>query len=114
MADEAPLSQVISNLLTNAVKFVPPGEKPLVHVRSEQREDRVRLWVEDSGIGIPPQYRSQLFGMFQRLPARRNYEGTGIGLAIVRKATERMGGTVGMEANAPKGCRFWIELKGST
>lgn len=114
MADEAPLGQVISNLLGNAVKFVPAGEKPIVHVRSEQKGDRVRLWVEDSGIGIAPQYRSQLFGMFQRLPAKKDYEGTGIGLAIVRKATERMGGAVGMEANEPKGCRFWIELRSST
>ncbi len=114
MADEAPLGQVISNLLGNAVKFVPSGEKPIVHVRSEQKHNRVRLWVKDSGIGIPLQYRSQLFGMFQRLPAKRNYEGTGIGLAIVRKATERMGGAVGMEANEPKGCRFWIELRSST
>jgi len=113
MADEAPLGQAISNLLTNAVKFVAPGTKPVVRVRSEQIEERVRLWIEDSGIGIAPQYRNQLFGMFQRLPAKKEYEGTGIGLAIVRKAVERMGGTVGMETNEPSGCRFWIELKGS-
>jgi signal transduction histidine kinase len=114
MADEAPLGQAISNLLSNAVKFVLPGTKPVVRVRSEQVNERVRLWVEDSGIGIAPKYRPQLFGMFQRLPAKKNYEGTGIGLAIVRKAVERMGGTVGMESNEPSGCRFWIELKGST
>jgi signal transduction histidine kinase len=114
MADEAPLGQAISNLLTNAVKFVPVGAKPVVQVRSEQFEGRVRLWIEDSGIGIAPQYKNQLFGMFQRLPAKKEYEGTGIGLAIVRKAVERMGGSVGMEANEPTGCRFWIELKGST
>jgi signal transduction histidine kinase len=114
MADEAPLGQAISNLLTNAVKFVPSDAKPVVRVRSEQIAERVRLWIEDSGIGIAPQYRNQLFGMFQRLPAKREYEGTGIGLAIVRKAVERMGGSVGMEANEPTGCRFWIELKGST
>jgi signal transduction histidine kinase len=112
MADEAPLGQIIFNLLSNAVKFVPPGEKPCVRVRSESRDDRIRLWVEDLGIGIPPQHRGQLFGMFQRLPAKKDYEGTGIGLAIVRKAVERMGGSVGMEANEPTGCRFWVELNG--
>jgi signal transduction histidine kinase len=112
MADDAPLGQAISNLLTNAVKFVAQGTKPVVRIRSEQIQQHVRLWVEDSGIGIAPQYRKQLFGMFQRLPAKKNYEGTGIGLAIVRKAVERMGGSVGMEANEPAGCRFWIELKG--
>jgi len=114
MADEAPLGQAISNLLANAVKFVTPGAKPVVRVRSEQNNDRVRIWVEDFGIGIAQQYRQQLFGMFQRLPAKKNYDGTGIGLAIVRKAVERMGGSVGMEPNEPHGCRFWIELKGST
>jgi signal transduction histidine kinase/DNA-binding response OmpR family regulator len=114
MADEAPLGQAISNLLTNAIKFVSSGEKPVVHVRSEQMAERVRLWVEDFGIGIAPQYRKQLFGMFQRLPAKEHYEGTGIGLAIVRKAVERMGGSVGMEDNEPKGSRFWIELKAAT
>jgi signal transduction histidine kinase len=114
MADEAPLGQVISNLLSNAVKFVSPGDKPVVRVHSEARQERIRLWVEDSGIGIASQYRGQLFGMFQRLPAKKNYEGTGIGLAIVRKAVERMGGSVGMEANEPIGCRFWIELKNPT
>jgi signal transduction histidine kinase len=114
MADEAPLGQVISNLLTNAVKFVAPGAKPVVQVRSEQRDERVRIWVEDSGVGIAPQYRRQLFGMFQRLPSKKEYEGTGIGLAIVRKTVERMGGSVGMEPNEPLGCRFWLELKGST
>jgi signal transduction histidine kinase len=114
MADEAPLGQVLSNLLTNAVKFVAPGAKPVVRVRSEQRDERVRIWVEDSGVGIAPQYRQQLFGMFQRLPSKKEYEGTGIGLAIVRKAVERMGGSVGMEPNEPLGCRFWLELKGST
>jgi signal transduction histidine kinase len=114
MADEAPLLQALSNLLTNAVKFVTPGTKPVVRVRSEQKDERVRIWVEDSGIGIAPQYKQQLFGMFQRLPSKKEYEGTGIGLAIVRKAVERMGGSVGMEPNEPVGCRFWLELKGST
>lgn len=114
MADESPLGQAISNLLTNAVKFVPSNTKPVVRVRSEQMEERVRVWIEDSGIGVAPQYRKQLFGMFQRLPGKKEYEGTGIGLAIVRKAVERMGGSVGMESNEPTGSRFWIELKGST
>jgi PAS domain S-box-containing protein len=110
MGDEGRLGQAISNLVSNAVKFVPPEEKPVVRVRSELAGNRVRIWVEDQGIGIPPQHRGKLFGMFQRLPANRPYEGTGIGLAIVRKAVEVMGGSVGMESNEPKGSRFWIEL----
>ncbi len=110
LADEVPLSQAITNLLANAVKFVEPGQKAQVTVRSEISGNKVRIWVEDQGVGIPEQHRDKLFGMFQRLPSKSKFEGTGIGLAIVRKAAERMGGTVGMEANAPKGSRFWIEL----
>jgi signal transduction histidine kinase len=111
MADEARLGQAISNLLSNAVKFVAPGENPVVRVRSEDLGERVRIWVEDHGIGIPMQHRGKLFGMFQRLPSDQTYEGTGIGLAIVRKAVEVMGGSVGIESNEPKGSRFLIELR---
>ncbi|MGZ8938554.1 MAG: ATP-binding protein, partial [Limisphaerales bacterium] len=110
-ADGASLGQALLNLLSNAVKFVDAGEKATVQVRSEKIGDRVRIWIEDQGIGIPPPHREKLFGMFQRLPTARRYEGTGIGLAIVRKAVERMGGKVGMESNEPRGSRFWIELQ---
>ena len=112
LADDVPLGQAITNLLSNAVKFVDSGVKPRIIVRSEEIGENIRIWVEDSGVGIPERHRDKLFGMFQRLPAKSPVEGTGIGLAIVRKAAERMGGKVGMEPNEPKGSRFWIELKG--
>jgi signal transduction histidine kinase len=70
----------------------------------------VRLWVEDNGIGIDPQYHQKIFGMFERLVSDREFEGTGIGLAIVHKAVERMGGRVGVESQPGDGSRFWIEL----
>jgi signal transduction histidine kinase len=111
LADDVPLSQAITNLLSNAVKFVEPGTKARVTVRSESiGKNRVRIWIEDQGIGIPERHRDKLFGMFQRMPSKTNFEGTGIGLAIVRKAAERMRGKVGMEPNQPRGSRFWIEL----
>src|SRR5206468_1028463 len=66
----------------------------------------VRLWFEDHGIGIPPQYQERIFGMFQQLDKR--YEGTGIGLALVRKTVERMEGKVGVESEPGKGSRFWL------
>lgn len=110
-ADDAALNQALSNLLGNAVKFVAPGTKPVVKVHSKKIGDRVRIWVDDEGLGIPPQHWNKLFGMFQRLPGSLHFEGTGIGLAIVRRAVERMGGQVGMEPNTPQGSRFWIELK---
>jgi PAS domain S-box-containing protein len=108
--DDASLLQAISNVLSNAVKFVAPGVKPQVKVWTEQRGAMVRLWVEDNGIGIKPELQSKLFGMFQRLRPNDGYDGTGIGLAIVRKAVERMGGKVGMESDGQRGSRFWIEL----
>jgi signal transduction histidine kinase len=107
---EPSLSQAISNLLNNAVKFVLPGRPPRIHVWSEPGENRLRLWVEDNGIGIMPAHQKRLFAMFERVHPDESYEGTGIGLAIVRKAVERMGGKVGVESDGVSGSRFWIEL----
>jgi signal transduction histidine kinase len=109
IAHEPSLLQALSNLLSNAVKFVAPGVKPEVKLHSERQGNRLRLWVDDNGIGIKPEYRSRLFGLFERIHNGKQYEGTGIGLAIVRKSVERMGGKVGMESNG-KGSQFWIEL----
>ncbi len=109
-ANEAFLTQCVSNLLSNAVKFVKPGDRAKVRVWSEELEERVRLWFEDNGIGIPPDAYRRIFGIFQRLHAQREYEGTGIGLAVVKKAAERMGGKVGLESVLGKGSKFWIEL----
>ena len=79
------LVQCFSNLIGNAVKFVPAERRPEVRVYSEPSGDgRVRLWVEDNGIGIAREDYSRIFGLFQRL--EKKFEGTGIGLAIVRRA----------------------------
>jgi PAS domain S-box-containing protein len=103
------LTQCFANLLGNAVKFVGPGVRPRVTVRSEPANGVSRIWIEDNGIGIPIHAQQRLFRMFQRLTS--GYEGTGIGLAIVRKVVERMGGKVGAESQAGKGSRFWVELR---
>jgi PAS domain S-box-containing protein len=110
VAHEPSLTQAISNLLNNAVKFVNRGELPKVQIWSERRDGRVRLWVEDNGIGIKPEHQQRLFGMFERVHDGKKYEGTGIGLAIARKAVERMGGRIGVESDGITGSRFWIEL----
>jgi signal transduction histidine kinase len=107
--NEAFLTQVFSNLLSNAVKFVAPGTKPVVRVWAETRADRVRIFVQDNGIGIPPEQQKKLFAIFQRVS--KTYDGTGIGLAIVKKAAERMGGQVGLESRLGQGSTFWIELQ---
>jgi signal transduction histidine kinase len=108
LADEAPLSQCFSNILANAIKFVPAGTAPEVKIWSEVRDGRVRLFFQDNGIGIPREAQQRIFDMFQRLD--KGYEGTGIGLAIVRKIVERMDGAVGVESEPGKGSRFWLEL----
>jgi signal transduction histidine kinase len=71
----------------------------------------IRLWVQDNGIGIPLEHRGRLFGIFERLHPGAAYPGSGIGLAIVKKAIERMGGRTGVESEPGKGSRFWVELK---
>jgi two-component system, chemotaxis family, sensor kinase Cph1 len=111
MGNKALLTQVFSNLLGNAVKFMPPGRAPSVRVCAEAKGERVRIWVEDNGIGIEPAYREKVFELFQRLHAPDGYSGTGVGLAIVKKAVEQMGGTVGFESEPGRGSRFWIELR---
>jgi signal transduction histidine kinase len=110
LGHSATLVQVISNLISNALKFVEPEAQPQIRVWTEAREDWVRLWVEDNGIGIAPQHQERIFKVFERLHGREIYPGTGIGLAIVRKGVERMGGTVGVESEVGKS-RFWIELR---
>ena len=104
------LVQCFSNLLGNAVKFVAPGVRPSVRIFAERKNDKIKVWVTDNGIGIPAVATDKLFGMFQRMHRQSEYPGTGIGLAIVRKAVERMNGSVGFESQEGKGSRFWVEL----
>jgi PAS domain S-box-containing protein len=110
LAHESGLMQALSNLLGNAVKFMEPGVIPKIRIRSEVRGLDVRLWVEDNGIGISPEYQHRLFGMFERVLPDAQYEGTGVGLAITRKVIERMGGQAGMESDGYSGSKFWIQL----
>ena len=107
---EASLTQCVTNLLDNGVKFVERGVRPRILVRSEARGNEVRLWFEDNGIGIDKDSQARLFGIFQQLHPSKAYPGTGIGLAIVRKAAERMNGTVGVESEPGKGSHFWLQL----
>jgi PAS domain S-box-containing protein len=105
------LTQVITNLLSNANKFILPGDVPRIQVRAEGSGDRVRIWVEDNGIGIAAEHQDRIFRVFERLNLPEKYPGTGIGLAIVRRAMERMRGQVGVVSEPGKGSRFWIELQ---
>ena len=109
-ADPTLLKQVWTNLLSNALKFVPAGDKPRVRVWSTRAGSHLRLCVTDEGIGVPVEHRSRIFRILERLHSTEEYPGTGIGLAIVDKGTHRMGGTVGVEGGEVGGSTFWIEL----
>lgn len=133
LGHEASLSQCLTNLLDNAIKFVEPGAQPWIKIWSEEIGVRhgeetpsnsegvektttplapwVRLWIEDRGIGIAPESLGTVFEMFRQLNSNSHYDGSGIGLAIVRKAIERMGGRAGVESELGQGSRFWLELQ---
>jgi PAS domain S-box-containing protein len=112
LAHEPTLAQVLFNLTSNALKFVRPHVPPRVRLRAEERGEFVRIWIEDNGVGIAPEYQEKIFRLFTRLHGEE-YPGTGIGLAIVQKGVERMGGQVGVESTVHQGSRFWFELRKS-
>jgi signal transduction histidine kinase len=105
------VERVITNLVTNALKFVPEGSPPRIDIWADGVGDYVRVNVRDYGIGIAPEYHEKIFGVFERLHDQETFPGTGIGLAIVKRGIERMGGHVGVESKSGCGSRFWFELK---
>lgn len=111
MANSASLHVVLTNLLTNALKFCREGERPRVRIWTESHDEHVKLSIRDHGIGIEPRFHDKLFGVFQRLHSTKVYPGTGIGLAIVKQAVQRMGGEVGVESQVGQGSTFWVTLK---
>ncbi len=110
-ADRVGLQQILFNLVGNALKFVPAGRRPEIRIHVERRERRHRLWVEDNGIGIDKRHHEGVFKLFQRLHGTRDYAGTGIGLSLVKRAAERMGGACGVESVPGHGSRFWVEFQ---
>jgi len=104
------LKQVLANLIGNALKFVDSSKVPHLKIYSEKEDGVMRLCISDNGIGIAPEHHQRIWGLFERLHNGQIYPGTGVGLAIVRKGVERMGGRVGVESALGKGSRFWVEL----
>ncbi len=104
------LEQVLLNLLNNAMKFVSPGVLPRIEIGATENGGRAKVYVRDNGIGIERVYLERIFRVFERLHDAETYPGTGIGLAIVKKGIERMGGVVGVESAPGKGSCFWFEL----
>ena len=109
-ADLDGLRQALRNLLDNALKFGRAGVPVEVEMGGQAGEGVVTLWVKDNGIGIDPRFHERIFEIFQRLQRAEDYPGTGIGLAIVRKALQRMGGRVWIESAVGQGTTFFLEL----
>ncbi|HWD92483.1 MAG TPA: ATP-binding protein [Verrucomicrobiae bacterium] len=128
------VQQILANLIDNGLKFVGKDRSPQLRIWTEEvaangssgekpenapapvpgHQRSLRIWVEDNGIGIEKEFHEKIFGLFERLHPSHAFPGTGLGLAIVRKGVERMGGRVGLESQAERGTRFWVELPADT
>jgi PAS domain S-box-containing protein len=113
--DPSLLRQVWQNLILNAVKFSKNAREPKIHISGERRPDgRVDYTVEDNGVGFDMEYAGKLFGVFQRLHSEREFEGTGVGLAIVHRIIGRHGGQISAHGTPGKGARFTFTLPAGT
>lgn len=110
LAHRGTVTMVLTNLVTNALKYVDEARPPEVEVRLESENDTARITVADNGLGIAPEHHEQIFRVFERLHGVEEYGGTGIGLAVVAKGMERMGGRYGVRSEVGQGSEFWIEL----
>lgn len=110
LGDRTGVERVLVNLMANALKFSNPDRALRIRVSSERKSSNVRICIADNGIGIDPKYRERIFGVFERLSSSGNSVGTGIGLAIVKRSVEKMGGVVGVDSAPGVGSSFWFEL----
>ena len=110
LADASGLAQSLRNYLDNAIKFTSKVDQPRIEVGSKEGVESCLLWVRDNGIGFDMTYHDQIFDIFRRLNVTQDYPGTGIGLAIVRKAMERMGGKAWAESEPGHGATFYLEI----
>jgi len=110
MADASGLAQSLRNYLDNAIKFTCNVAEPRIEVGSKESAESCLLWVRDNGIGFDMQHHDRIFDIFQRLNVADDYPGTGIGLAIVRKAMERMGGRAWAKSEPGHGATFYLEI----
>ena len=108
---KSPLTQVIQNLIGNALKYQKPGQQPVIKIAAEELTAHWQFSIQDNGIGIGSDYYESIFIIFQRLHSKDEYSGTGIGLAIVKKIVEGMGGKIWVESKKGEGSTFFFTIK---
>ncbi len=108
--DQSLIKQVWINLVSNAIKYSRYKPKTTIEIGAYEKKNQVVYFVKDDGAGFDMQYYDKLFGVFQRLHSQEEFEGTGIGLAIVQKIVQRHNGTVWAEAKLDKGACFYFSL----
>lgn len=108
--DREGMAVVLRNLVGNAIKFSRATEQPEVEIGARNEDGRRILWVRDNGVGFDMKYHDRIFGIFQRLQRAEDYQGTGLGLALVAKAVQRMGGRVWAESQPGQGATFFLEF----
>jgi light-regulated signal transduction histidine kinase (bacteriophytochrome) len=109
--DPALTRQVFANLLANAVKFTRPRKSAVIEVGQRWHGGQIALCVRDNGVGFSMKYADKLFGVFQRLHRREDFEGTGVGLATVQRIIHKHGGRIWVEAELDKGATFHFTLE---
>ncbi|MDZ4072592.1 MAG: PAS domain S-box protein [Sediminibacterium sp.] len=107
---KVPLTQIFQNLIGNALKYSKDNERPRIMIKSEVMEHYYLFSVADNGIGISEEFHEKVFEIFQRLHSRNEYEGTGMGLAIVKKILENLGGKIWLESEEGEGSTFYFTI----
>ena len=110
-ADPVQITQLLQNLIANGIKYRTDGVRPKIVIEAEQLSSgKIKIEVQDNGIGIDEKYHQQIFAMFSRLHSRQDYDGVGIGLAVCKKIVERHDGQIGVESVSQAGSTFLFTL----
>ncbi|MFA5239216.1 MAG: ATP-binding protein [Phycisphaerae bacterium] len=110
-ADPVQMEQLLQNLIANSIKYRKDGVTPRITINAKDVSgDKVRIEIQDNGIGIASEYRDEIFKMFKRLHSRQKYDGCGIGLSVCKKIVEKHGGLIGVESEPGAGSTFWFTI----